>query len=91
MRKGVSARDPQKQKQRTYKLYERDHSFSLVHLDWHDSNVFPDKHICAVEDDASRLILSGDEFDSEESKHNIKLMKQASKFAFDKYSAIIRV
>lgn len=36
LRSSISKEDPKKKKQRTYKLYQREHSFSLVHLDWHD-------------------------------------------------------
>ncbi|MFH1592156.1 MAG: hypothetical protein ABIB47_02190 [Candidatus Woesearchaeota archaeon] len=88
--KGISKEDKKKKKQRKYCRYERYHSFSLVHLDWHVSKTVKGKHVCAVEDDASRLILCGGEFNSEETIHSIKLMKQAIKFAYGRYSAIIR-
>ena len=90
LKEGVSKKDPKKQKQRTYKHYQRKHSFSLVHLDWHDSKVIEGKYVCAIEDDASRLILCGGEFDDEEAEHNIKLMKEAKKFTYKNYSAVIR-
>ena len=90
LKNGISKPDKKKQKQRKYCRYERKHSFSLVHLDWHESKVVPGKWVCAVEDDASRLILCGGEFDDSTAKYNIKLMTKAINFAFKNYSAIIR-
>ena len=90
LRLGLSKEDTKKKKQRKYSKYERKHSFSLVHLDWHDSKVIDDKYVCVVEDDASRNILCGGEFDSEEAKHNIKLIKQAIAIADKKYLSVIR-
>ena len=90
LKQGISKPDKKKQKQRKYCRYERKHSFSLVHLDWHESKIIPGKWVCAVEDDASRLILCGDEFDDSAAEHNIKLMAEAIDLAYNKYSAIIR-
>lgn len=88
--KGISKPDPKKQKQRKYCRYERKHSFSLVHLDWHESKIIPGKFVCSVLDDASRLIICGGEFDDSTAKHNIKLMAKAINIAYENYSAIIR-
>ena len=90
LKQGLSKEDNKKKKQRKYSKYERKHSFSLVHLDWHDSKVIDGKHVCVVEDDASRKIICGGEFDNEEAEHNIKLIKKAIKIAFEKYSSVIR-
>ena len=90
LKQGISKPDKKKQKQRKYCRYERKHSFSLVHLDWHESKVVPGKWVCAVEDDASRLILCGGEFDDSIAEHNIKLMVEAIDLAYNRYSAIIR-
>jgi len=88
--KGTSRPDKKKQKQRKYCRYERKHSFSLVHLDWHESRVIKGKMVCTVEDDASRLILVGGEFNHATEENNTMLMKKAIKLAFEKYSAEIR-
>ena len=90
LEKGISKEENEKKKQRKYCRYQRDHSFSLVHLDWHDSKFIEGEFVSVVEDDASRLILCGGEFDNEESINNINLMKQAIKLAYEKYSAVIR-
>lgn len=90
LEKGISQEDEKKKRQRKYCRYQRDHSFSLVHLDWHDSRFVEGKYVSVVEDDASRLILCGGEFDNEEAINNINLMKKAIKIASEKYSAVIR-
>jgi len=90
LEKGISKEDKKKKKQRKYCRYQRDHSFSLVHLDWHDSKSIDGKYVSVVEDDASRLILCGKEFDNEEAINNINLVKQAIKIVCEKYSSIIR-
>lgn len=56
--------------------YERRHSLSLVHLDWHQR---PNDGIwvCAVEDDASRALLSVVETDSPTAEKTIGVMNEA--------------
>ena len=88
--KGLAKEDLKKKKQRKYSRYARDHSFSLVHLDWHESKAIEGKQVCVVEDDASRNIICGGEFDSAEEKYNLGLMKKAIKVAEKKYSSAIR-
>ena len=90
LEEGISKEDPKKKKQRKYCRYERKHSFSLVHLDWHESKAIPDKQVCVVEDDASRLIVCGEEYDDSKAEKNIALMKEAIRIAYEQYSAIIR-
>lgn len=90
LEKGISKEEERKKRQRKYCRYEREHSFSLVHLDWHESKVIKGKFVCVVEDDASRLILCGGEFNNSKEDNNLDLMKQAIKIAYKKYSSIIR-
>jgi len=90
LKQGIAKEDKEKKKQRIYRLYERDHSFSLAHLDWHVSKCVPGKQVCVVEDDASRLILRGGEYDQALEEHNIDLMKQAILKAYRDYSTVIR-
>ncbi len=63
LKKGISEEDEKKKKQRIYHLYQRNHSFSLGHLDWHVSKCIPGKQVCVLIDDASRNIVCGDEYD----------------------------
>ncbi len=57
----------QESKQRRRKpwiRYERKHSLSAVHIDWHESKVIMGKQLCTILDDASRKILAAGEFDN---------------------------
>lgn len=85
----ISKPDKKKQKQRKYCRYERKHSFSLGHEDVHESKVIPGKQVIAWEDDASRLILAGGEFDHATTENTIKIAKEAKKVAWEKYSATL--
>jgi putative transposase len=57
----IARPDRKKQKQRKYCRYERKHSFSLGHMDYHESRYDGSWTIVWI-DDASRLILAGGEF-----------------------------
>jgi len=73
---GFAKAEPNKQKRRkAYIRYERKHSLSAVHLDWHEPSGGP--KVCAVEDDSSRLILSGGEFENATEENSILLMREA--------------
>lgn len=47
--------------------YEREHSLSAGHMDWH-YNSEQKKWVCAVLDDASRMVLAGGEYDQRSSE-----------------------
>ena len=64
--------EPNKQKRRKWVRYERKHSMSAGHIDWHEDERTGIK-VCVVEDDASRKILAGGEF-SEINTHNSMLI-----------------
>jgi putative transposase len=85
----ISKQDKKKQKQRKYCKYERKHSFSLGHMDYHESKVIPGKFVITWEDDASRKVLSGGEFDNATTENGIKIVKEAKKVAWKQYSAIL--
>ena len=87
--KKISKPDERKKKQRKYCRYERKHSFSLGHMDWHESKVIMGKWVVAWEDDASRKILAGGEFDNATTENSIKVVKEAKKVAWESYSAIL--
>ena len=77
MTHGQAKRNPNKSKRRKpWVRWERDHSLSLVHLDWHISK-FNGKEVCVVLDDSSRCILAGGEFDAETTENSIKLLQEA--------------
>lgn len=76
LRNNLSQRSPNKQKRRKpWIRYERKHSLSAVHLDWHDSKAVPGKKVCAVLDDSSRFILAGLESDQATAELSIGLVQ----------------
>ena len=85
----ISKPDEKKQKQRKYCRYQRKHSFSLGHMDIHESKVIPGKQVIVWEDDASRNILAGGEFDNATTNNAKKVVKEAKKVAWDNYSALL--
>ena len=87
---GISKLDKKKQKQRKYCKYQREHSFSLGHMDWHESKVIEGKWVCAWEDDASRKILAGGEFSNATTENSKKIVREVKKIAFAEYSATPR-
>ncbi len=85
---GVSKSDKKKQKQRKYCRYERKHSFSLGHMDYHDSRY---NKSCAIVwiDDASRLILAGEEFNEANTENAKIIVERAIKKAREIYSSVL--
>lgn len=76
----LALQNPSKKKRRKpWIRYERKHSLTAVHLDWHDSKVIPGKHVCAVLDDSSRFILAGIESDHATADLSIKLVQDVLK------------
>lgn len=73
---GLAEKDKKKQRRRKpYIRYERDHSLSAVHLDWHTSDI-NGKEVCVVLDDSSRFILAGGEFAAATGETSINLVKK---------------
>ena len=62
--------NPNKQKKRKRCRYERDHSFSLIHGDWHRTSLDHPQVIVWM-DDASRNILHGAEFSEATAEYTI--------------------
>jgi len=75
LREGLAKPNPKKQKRRRYCSYERRHSLSAVHLDWHTNK--HEKHVLAVIDDSSRKIIAGGEFAAESSETTLAVADQA--------------
>jgi len=58
---GLAQENQKKQKRRKWVRYERKHSLSAGHIDWHEADG-TDIKVCVVLDDASRMVLAGGEF-----------------------------
>ena len=71
---GLAKNETSKQKRRKKWIrYERKHSLSAGHMDWHEPSDGP--RVCVVLDDASRKILAGGEFANATAENSIKLVK----------------
>ena len=82
MEEGLATPNVRKQKRRRWVRYERKHSLSAGHIDWHDG--INDRSVCIITDDSSRKILAGGEF-AAQNTHNSKLI---FKEVVDKYWSI---
>ena len=79
LREGLALPNSKKQKRRKpWVRYERTHSLSAVHMDWH-FNSKTEKWVCVVLDDASRKILAGGEYDNSVAEHCIDQIKESNK------------
>ena len=68
--------NPRKQRKRRYVRYERAHSGSLLHGDFHrTSEAHP--HVILWEDDSSRKVLAGGEFPEATAEHAIATLAEA--------------
>ena len=76
--KGWIKDEPNKQKKRKRCRYEREHTGSLIHADYHRKTE-NDPHCIFWLDDASRKILSGGEFENPNAENAISTFKQAEK------------
>jgi putative transposase len=72
---GLAQDDPNKKKRRKWVRYERKHSLSAGHIDWHEWDGTRIK-VCVILDDASRMILAGGEFDAINTKNSKKVVDQ---------------
>lgn len=77
---GLVDPNPRKQKKRSRCRYERAHSGSLLHGDFHRTS---ERHPYVIlwEDDASRMILAGGEFPESSTEHAIATLREALQVA----------
>lgn len=75
LEEGLAVREPNKSRRRKpWVRYEREHSLSAGHMDWHIPAEGP--NVCVVLDDASRKILSGGEFEEATAEHSKALVQE---------------
>jgi transposase InsO family protein len=85
---GKSKPNPKKQRKRKRCRYERKHSGSLLHGDWHRSDETKPYAIVWM-DDASRKILAGGEYESATAEYSISTLQNAIVHA-SRYNIVIR-
>ena len=71
----LANKDPNKQKRRKWVRYERKHSMSAGHIDWHEDERTGVK-VCVIEDDASRKILAGGEYSEINTENSLCVLQQ---------------
>jgi putative transposase len=72
---GLAVENEKKKKRRKWVRYERKHSMSAGHIDWHEDEKDGIK-VCAILDDASRKILAGGEFATIDTENSMKVIDQ---------------
>jgi len=89
--KGYASEQESKQNRRKpWIRYERDHSLSAVHMDWHISRAVHGMQVCVVLDDASRKVLCGGEFSNATAENSVLLLKEALCNCRSSYNLSIR-
>ena len=73
---GWAVPNPRKQRPRGRCRYEREHTGSLLHTDFHRTSIHH-PHVIVYEDDASRKVLAGGEFPELSSDHAIEVLREA--------------
>jgi putative transposase len=82
---GYAHHQSSKQKRRApWVRYERKHSLSLIHTDWHHSK--SGKYLCTMLDDASRKIVAAGEFEAETTDNALIVLKKAQRECLKWYS-----
>ncbi|MGI0063104.1 MAG: DDE-type integrase/transposase/recombinase [Nitrosopumilaceae archaeon] len=78
---GLSVEQPRKKMRRKWIRYEREHSNSLWHVDWHTIKDprWEEKQLIAYEDDASRFITGYGVSDDATSKNSVTVLEEAVK------------
>ncbi|AAM03804.1 integrase [Methanosarcina acetivorans C2A] len=79
------AKENRKKKQRRkWCRYEREHSMSAAHIDWHE-NPLLGLQVCAILDDSSRMIIAGGEYVHCNTENTIKVIDELVKEYWDIY------
>ena len=76
---GLAKQMEKKIRKKAWVRYERDHSLTAVHMDWLQ-DMERSVWVCAVLDDASRMILAYGEFENATAENTILLLKKALEY-----------
>lgn len=86
LEEGMAKEEPNKKgRKKPWIRYERQHSLSAGHMDWHQHH--DGRWVCVVLDDASRMILSGGEFENRSADAAVALLQEV----LDKYGHVRRL
>ena len=70
---GYAKENEKKKKRRRWVRYERKHTLSAGHIDWHEKGM-DNTNVCAIIDDSCRKILSGGEYESINTSNSKKIV-----------------
>jgi putative transposase len=73
---GLAKQMEKKTRKKAWVRYERDHSLTAVHMDWLE-DMERGVWVCAVLDDASRMILAYGEFENATAENTVLLLEKA--------------
>jgi putative transposase len=76
---GLAKQMEKKIRKKAWVRYERDHSLTAVHMDWLE-DMERGVWICAVLDDASRMILAYGEFENATADNTVLLLKKSLEY-----------
>jgi putative transposase len=87
---GMSSEEARKKQRRKWIRYEREHSNSLWHTDWHEIKDprWKGKQLIVYEDDASRFVTGYGVFDNVSSQHSVDVLDAAIK-KYDRPASVI--
>jgi len=86
----ANEQESKKKRRKPWIRYEREHSLSAVHMDWHISRAIPGKQVCVVLDDASRKIICGGEFSNATAEYSVLVLKEALENGWSMFNLSIR-
>jgi putative transposase len=72
---GYASENYRKKRRRRWVRYERSHSLSAGHIDWHEKGA-DGSMVCAIIDDSSRMILAGGEYSACNTKNSKYVVDQ---------------
>jgi putative transposase len=71
----LAHQESKKKHRRKWCRYEREHSMSAAHIDWHE-NPLLGLQVCAILDDSSRMIIAGREYVHCNTENTIEVMDE---------------
>jgi len=78
----LAHQESKKKKRRKWCRYEREHSMSAAHIDWHE-NPSLGLQVCAILDDSSRMIIAGKEYVYCNTQNTIEVVDELVKEYWD--------
>lgn len=78
----LARQESKKKRRRKWCIYEREHSMSAAHIDWHE-NPLLGLQVCAILDDSSRMIIAGREYVHCNTQNTIEVVDELVRECWD--------